>query len=133
VTPFLREMVRRRAGDRCEYCRLPQHALPDITFHVEHIVAIQHGGTDDTENLGLACDRCNSHKGTNLTAIDPLTKNIVRVFDPRRHNWHEHFGQVNYEIVGLSETGRATVQLLNMNAARRVQLRVTWKLDLTID
>ena len=38
-----RRLVLRRAGSRCEYCRLPQHAV-DLTFHVEHIIAKQHGG-----------------------------------------------------------------------------------------
>ena len=133
MTEFVRELVRRRAGERCEYCRIPQHAIPDVRLHVEHVVAAQHGGTDDPENLALACDRCNRHKGTNLTAIDPLTKTIVRVFDPRRQHWLEHFGQTNYEIVGLTETGRATVRLLNMNASARVQLRVALRLDLTVE
>ncbi len=50
----LREFVRRRAGDRCEYCRLPQHAV-DGRFHVEHIVAQQHRQDDRPANLALAC------------------------------------------------------------------------------
>jgi hypothetical protein len=36
IDETLRQFVRRRAGDRCEYCRLPQHAV-DGRFHVEHI------------------------------------------------------------------------------------------------
>lgn len=64
MTPFVREMVRQRAGDRCQYCRIPQYAIPDVRFHVEHVVAVQHGGGDDPENLALACDRCNYYKGT---------------------------------------------------------------------
>lgn len=35
----LRELVRRRASGRCEYCRLPQDAAPYFTFHVDHIRA----------------------------------------------------------------------------------------------
>jgi len=42
----VRHLVRQRAGDCCEYCRLPQEAV-DATFHVEHIIALQHGGNDD--------------------------------------------------------------------------------------
>lgn len=30
---------------------------------IEHILPRSHGGTDDLENLGLACARCNSQKG----------------------------------------------------------------------
>jgi hypothetical protein len=54
-----RQLVRRRAGDRCEYCHLPQEATPFITFHVEHIIARQHTGEeqDDPSGLAYACDR----------------------------------------------------------------------------
>jgi len=38
-----------------EYCRLRQEHEEESPFHVEHIVAQQHGGTDDGENLALAC------------------------------------------------------------------------------
>jgi hypothetical protein len=133
VTDFVRELVRHRAGERCEYCRIPQYAIPDVRLHIEHIVALQHGGSDDPENLALACDRYNRHKGPNPSTIDPVTKTIVRVFDPRRERWQEHFGQTNYQIVGLTETGRATVRLLDMNGATRVQLRVALQLDLTAE
>jgi hypothetical protein len=52
------ERVRRRADHRCEYGRLHETDDPLFTFHVEHIVAKQHGGTDALSNL---------HKGPNLT------------------------------------------------------------------
>ena len=70
-----RRLVRERAGNRCEYCHLPQEAL-DVTFHIEHITAKQHldEGQDDADNLALACNRCNLHKGTNLDSVDPVTK-----------------------------------------------------------
>lgn len=87
----IRELVRRRAEGRCEYCRLPQSAQPFVTFHIEHIIAKQHGGSDDPENLCIACQRCNFRKGPNLTSIDPDTGNVERLFDPRRHKWSRHF------------------------------------------
>lgn len=67
----VRDLVRRRAGECCEYCRLKQEHLPFVTFHVEHIIPHKHGGNDDPSNLAMACDRCNAHKGVNLTGIDP--------------------------------------------------------------
>jgi 5-methylcytosine-specific restriction endonuclease McrA len=118
----LRQLVRERAADRCEYCRLPERAL-DITFHVEHIIARQHGGTDDSSNLCLACDRCNFHKGPNLSSIDPDTNLIVPLFHPRTDAWEQHFAFVEAEIVGLTPTGRASARLLNMNARHRMLLR----------
>jgi 5-methylcytosine-specific restriction endonuclease McrA len=50
-------LVRERARQCCEYCRLPQeHAA--ITFPIDHIIARQHGGTSTEDNLALACFFC---------------------------------------------------------------------------
>ncbi|WP_410001711.1 HNH endonuclease [Singulisphaera sp. GP187] len=58
---------------------------PFIGFHIEHITAKQHGGSDEPENLCVACGRCNSHKkGPNLTGIDPDTGRIEPLFNPRK-------------------------------------------------
>jgi len=93
-------------------------------LHVKHIIARQHGGSDDPSNLALACDRCNAFKGPNLSAIDPLTGNIVTLFHPRKDVWTVHFVLKDGMILGQSDVGRATVRLLNMNAFHRVQLRI---------
>jgi hypothetical protein len=123
MDPAARNLVRQRAGERCEYCRLPENAV-HIPFHIEHIIAKQHGGGDDPANLCLACDRCNLYKGPNLSSIDPQTQATVTLFHPREHTWLDHFTIRGAEIVGLTPTGRATVRLLNMNAKHRLQLRL---------
>jgi hypothetical protein len=117
-----RDLVRRRAAERCEYCRLHQDDN-ELVHHVEHIVAKQHGGSDDPNNLALACHRCNLHKGPNLTGIDPQTGLVVPLFHPRHDRWPEHFVFLGARIEGLSATGRATVQVLAMNDARRLEVR----------
>jgi hypothetical protein len=118
----LRNFVRSRAEDRCEYCRLPRKAQL-MPFHIEHIVAKQHGGGDEGENLAWSCDRCNAYKGPNLSSIDPDTDRIVALFHPRRDVWSDHFVVREARIIGLSPVGRATVRLLQMNAKRRVEVR----------
>jgi hypothetical protein len=123
MEPTLRDLVRRRAGNRCEYCQLRQEHLPFTTFHVEHIIPRKHGGDDDPRNLALACDRCNAHKGSNLTGIDPDTGMIVPLFNPRLHSWEDHFMLANVTIVGLTAMGRTTVRVLQMNDTRRLRLR----------
>lgn len=123
----VRDLVRHRAGNRCEYCLLQQEQLPFATFHVEHIIPRQHGGDDAPANLALACDRCNAHKGPNLTGIDPETGTLMPLFDPRAHTWDEHFYLSDVTIVGLTAIGRTTVRVLNMNEARRVRLRAVLK------
>ena len=117
-----REFVRRRASGRCEYCLLRQeHSY--LTHHVEHIVARQHGGSDDPENLALACHRCNLKKGPNLTGMDPLAKNVIALFHPRRHRWRDHFRLREARIEGTTPVGRVTVSVLALNDARRLDLR----------
>ena len=92
-------------------------------FHVEHIIARQHAGTSRIANLAWACSRCNAHKGTNLTAIDPDGPGIVRLFNPRTDCWQDNFRLDGAYIHGLTASGRATVWLLQMNAERRLELR----------
>ena len=121
-----RTIVRDRAEGRCEYCHLPELATPFIPFHVEHVIAQQHLGSDDPENLALACDRCNAFKGQNLSSVDPVSKAIVQLFHPRFDVWDEHFVMDDGVIIGRTAKGRATARLLTMNAPRRVQLRSEW-------
>jgi hypothetical protein len=118
----LREFVRARADNRCEYCRLP-HSRQLLPFHVEHIVAKQHGGSEHAENLAWSCDRCNAFKGPNLSSIDPESGAVVPLFHPRRQTWRDHFTIQDAQIEGLTPTGRATVRLLQMNATRRIEIR----------
>jgi hypothetical protein len=119
----LRLLVRRRSGDICEYCRLPQAASPIVQFHIEHIIARQHGGRDESENLALACNFCNFRKGPNIAGIDPETGRLVPLFHPRQHRWSEHFAWKGMQIVGQTPIGRATVDLLAMNQWERVEIR----------
>lgn len=123
----LRDPIRSRADDRCEYCSLPQSAEPLFTFHVEHVVARQHGGSDELDNLAWACHHCNRYKGPNLTGIDPLTGATERLFHPRIDSWLDHFERRDGEIVGLSSVGRTTVHLLRMNDSKRLELRIVWE------
>ena len=119
----LRELIRRRADQRCEYCRLPQAHAPIARFHIEHIVPRQHGGGDEASNLALACPRCNAFKGPNLSAIDPETGQVVPIFNPRAESWDDHFDSRGEVLIGSTPSGRATVRLLNMNAEERLQVR----------
>jgi hypothetical protein len=118
-----RRIVTERAGQRCEYCGMAQEAVPLARFHVEHIIARQHGGSDDEANLALACHHCNLHKGPNLTGIDPETRAVVRLFHPRLDARDVHFQLQGRFVVGLTPIGRATVRTLAMNYPEMVELR----------
>ena len=121
----LRNVVRQRAENRCEYCRLLHHDADLVAFHVEHIVAKQHGGTDALSNLALACSRCNRTKGPNLSSLGPATGQMARLFHPRQDSWDAHFEFQGATIVRLTPEGRATVELLKMNEPKRMRTRTT--------
>jgi 5-methylcytosine-specific restriction endonuclease McrA len=82
MKPFLRALVRSRAGGRCEYCRLHEADLPLYPFHVEHIVAKKHHGEDDARNLAWSCHECNLAKSSNLSGRDFVSGRIVALFNP---------------------------------------------------
>jgi 5-methylcytosine-specific restriction endonuclease McrA len=116
--------VRTRAKQRCEYCQIHQNIYPDFTFHIEHIVARQHGGKDEPDNLALSCHLCNSKKGPNLSSLDPKTGLLTRLFHPRTDRWSEHFRDAeDGRISGLTDVGRTTVHLLDMNSEIRTRIR----------
>ena len=124
MTGSLRNSVRERASDRCEYCGIRQRELPFAIFHVEHVIARQHGGSDDLDNLALACHLCNHRKEPNLSGIDPETDDLTRLFNPRLDTWEEHFRlEENGDITGLTALGRTTVYVLGMNAEIRREIR----------
>jgi hypothetical protein len=88
----------------------------DAVFHIEHIVAKQHRGPTTEENLALACSGCNLHKGTNLYSLDPDTNQPVRLFDPRKDAWEDHFKRDGAHILGVTDVGRTTAWLLQFNS-----------------
>jgi hypothetical protein len=117
-----RSAVRARANGRCEYCLLRED--DDVyTFHIEHIIAKKHRGETVLENLALACHQCNLHKGTDLTGRDPVDDKVTELFNPREQNWPEHFRFVGARIEGLTNAGRTTVYVLDINEDDRLELR----------
>jgi hypothetical protein len=121
VDAATRRFVRQRAMDRCEYCRCHQQDQPFLTFHVEHIIARQHGGSDHESNLCVSCHWCNLHKGPNLTTL--VQGELVLLFHRRTQVWHEHFEISGERVAGLTLVGMGTVALLNMNDEDRIELR----------
>lgn len=102
-------------------------------MELEHLIALAAGGTDDEENLWLACRRCNGFKGLLTQAIDPLSRQPTKLFNPRIQRWQEHFrwSEEGTQIIGLTACGRATVDALKLNnpeitITRRLWVSVGW-------
>jgi hypothetical protein len=122
IPAALRRLIIERARQCCEYCLIDQQDTP-TTHEVDHLVAIKHGGQPQSENLALACLRCNRLKGSDLTAIDSLDGSVIPLFNPRQHAWRDHFEIAGVLIRGITPAGRATVALLRLNDRNRLRVR----------
>lgn len=88
------------------------------------MIAEQHGGKTDLDNLAYACFECNRQKGPNLASLDPQTGERAWLYNPRTQNWADNFRlDDSGTISGLTAEGRATVSLLAFNDPERVQDR----------
>jgi HNH endonuclease len=94
-----------------------------LPHELDHIRAQKHRGPTQLENLCWACALCNSHKGTDAAAFVPGTEQLVRLFNPRTDAWQEHFAWAGPKLLGRTEIGLATIELLQINASSRVHLR----------
>lgn len=121
ISPTTRLFVRERAKNRCEYCRIHQIEYEFQSFHIEHIIAKQHGGNDDLENLCLACSECNWSKGPNLTGL--VQGKLAPLFHPRKQSWSRHFRWEGTILFGKTKTGLATIAVLDLNGESRLLLR----------
>lgn len=115
-------LVRRRARSACEYCHMP-HQFDELPFEIDHVIPSVHGGRTIAGNLALSCFCCNRFKGPNLAGVDPKTRKLSRLFNPRRHAWHRHFRWDGPRLVGRTAIRRATVRVLKINELLRVRLR----------
>jgi hypothetical protein len=98
-------------------------SLQGARFHLEHIIPTARSGATALENLAWACPGCNLRKSDRVEVHDPETGDSVPFFHPRAHVWSDHFAWDDYQIVGLSQTGRATVAALDLNQPRRIRIR----------
>jgi hypothetical protein len=127
ISKALRERIAAEAGHRCGYC-LTDQAVSGAQMHIEHLTPRACGGASEPANLWLSCAWCNSYKGTQTAAIDPDTGDLVSLFNPREQRWSDHFAWTDggVRILGLTPTGRATVEALRLNNPYIVPARRLW-------
>lgn len=83
LTEEVRQRVRQRGKNRCEYCLSHQDYIMG-RLQIDHIQPVAKGGTDLEENLCLACELCNQYKWTQTDSIDPETGEVMPLFNPRQ-------------------------------------------------
>lgn len=128
ISEAVRTRVRQQAKHRCGYCLSLQKYVLGI-LEIDHIIPKAAGGSDNEENLWLACRLCNAYKGTQTHARDPVTDRNTQLFNPRKQKWVRHFAwsEDSACIVGLTACGRATVLALQLNNPYAVTVRQAWK------
>ncbi|MEG3437496.1 HNH endonuclease [Pannus brasiliensis CCIBt3594] len=119
ISDEIKRAIRERANYVCEYCHSPER-LSANRFTFDHIIPRSLGGSDHSDNLALACRRCNERRYNFVAGIDPETQEIVPLFNPRRQEWREHFIWLDRGIViqGITAIGRATCIRLDLNDTR---------------
>src|SRR5262249_5546199 len=124
ATDEQKRTVAERAKGSCEYCRCQARFSPE-SFSIEQITARSRGGTSDLSHLSLSCQGCNNRKYISVEAIDPVTGDTVPLYHPRQQSWSTHFTwNPDYTLMlGLTPTGRATIEKLQLNRVSVVNLR----------
>jgi hypothetical protein len=123
-----KRLVAERAAGCCEYC-LSQQQFATHPFSIDHVVPLDLGGSDESDNLALCCQGCNNYKFNHTRALDPKTGESVPLYHPRQDIWQEHFQwNENFTvIIGTSPTGRATVTALKLNRDSLMRQRVMYR------
>lgn len=127
IPASLRRLVIERSENRCEYCKISQIGQV-ATFHIDHVVPVAAGGLTTPDNLALACVSCSLRKGARQILKDPETGEMASIFNPRQQRWKEHFAWNDVQLFGLTATGRATVEALNLNRPIMLAIRSEEKL-----
>lgn len=123
IPAALRQLVRIRAFDCCEYCRMGENAGV-VSFSIDHIISEKHGGKTIPENLAYACYWCNSYKGSDIGSIDWENQGeFLPLFNPRRDNWQEHFYISAASLYARTQIADITIHLLRLNSVDRLKER----------
>lgn len=118
------DKVYERAKGCCEYCQILMTYVPD-PYVLEHIIPLSKGGSDELGNLALSCHGCNNTKYNKTEGIDAITGKSTPLYHPRNDKWEEHFkwNEDFTKMIGISPTGRITVEILKMNREELLNLR----------
>ena len=122
ISDSLRQKIKQRADNRCEYCRLHQDDF-FFPFEIDHVLSLRHGGATKFDNLALSCSICNRNKAADIGTYLDEKREFIRLFNPRTDTWRDHFDINHGELYPLTLIGRATTKLLDLNNPDRIILR----------
>lgn len=82
ISTQLRNKILERNGYTCQHCGTSAHDMDDLAsgkkvrLHIDHIVPISQGGTNDPDNLRVLCSNCN-HGRSNVQALGETALNVL--------------------------------------------------------
>jgi hypothetical protein len=82
INPQLRNEILERNGFTCQHCGAgpgdvdPFNPHRKVRLHIDHIVPISQGGTDEKDNLRVLCSACNQGRA-NVQAPSETALNII--------------------------------------------------------
>ena len=119
IPAAIHELVRERAGYRCEYCGVHEmDAGGELT--IDHYRPRTQGGSDDSDNLIYACSRCNTYKHDYW----PANPDASRLWNPREEPFAAHLVENPDGILeARSPTGAFTISKLRLNRPQLVANR----------
>ena len=81
ISPQLRNEILERNGFTCQLCGAgagdtdPFNPNRKVRLHIDHIVPISQGGTDDKDNLRVLCSACNQGRAN----VQPPTETALNI------------------------------------------------------
>lgn len=104
VSTRTRFEILKRDGFKCRYCGAQGFAT---VLHVDHVVPVAGGGTDDFDNLVTACADCNLGKSS--ISLDESQISPSSPTDAMR----EHAAQIREQLDAQRELDEARAQICN--------------------
>jgi hypothetical protein len=123
IPTALRTLVKSRAYDCCEYCRVGENTGV-VLFSCDHIISEKHGGKTVEENLAYACYWCNTYKGSDVGSVDlESNREFIRLFDPRQDLWDDYFHIENAILQPKTQIAKVTIKILRLNDEEKIKER----------
>jgi DNA mismatch endonuclease Vsr len=106
VSLQLRNQILERNGYTCQQCGASAHDVDDldttkkVRLHIDHIVPLSQGGTNDPDNLRVLCSNCNHGKSNMQTLGEPAMNILAKLRKSSRAVRLEVFEALKKEFSG---------------------------------